>query len=362
MTTAIDDLLSVETLTGMIQTFADQAENRSCSALFSNSARQLFPQGDSASWDEVEFSRHLAPVSGPDSPHTRSKRLGRRKRACSMAMVKVYKDLPASHLFLQRAPGSSTADAESVLTAELEDLANLIANTKEYLACGALLGKIEVNDAKVPGSDVDFTVEFGNATADASASWADEDTKIRSDQLIKLRQHYRDQSGMRAEIGITEPGVEGYLVKNKEIKEFAKETLGGVILSNLNLNGANPQWERLAGLNWRFTDGIYKPQGQPVTRYFDEDTVLVLPAEGRLQQVLGWAEGTVYVPTGPLATTAQAATSLLQEMRGTYAYAEVRTDPVGIRVYAGWYGLPVVLNPNAVLTYRVVPQAVTPAP
>jgi hypothetical protein len=42
-----------------------------------------------------------------------------------MAMVKVYKDLPAPHLFLNRAPGADTADAEAVLTAELEDMANL---------------------------------------------------------------------------------------------------------------------------------------------------------------------------------------------------------------------------------------------
>ena len=58
--------------------------------------------------------------------------------------------------------------------------------------------------------------------------------------------------------------------------------------------------------------------------------------------------------------------SVEQRVRGGltwhYAYAEVRTDPVGVRVYAGWYGLPVILNPNAVLVFGVIPQAVTPAP
>jgi len=47
-------------------------------------------------------------------------------------------------------------------------------------------------------------------------------------------------------------------------------------------------------------------------------------------------------------------------VRGFYAYAKLRDDPVGIRLYAGWHGLPVVLNPNAVLVYRTVPAA--PAP
>ena len=78
MTTAIDDLLSVETLTGLIKTFADQDENRACSTLFSRAARQLKPDGESASWDEVAFARHLAPVSHPESPHQRAKRLGKR--------------------------------------------------------------------------------------------------------------------------------------------------------------------------------------------------------------------------------------------------------------------------------------------
>ena len=358
--TPLDDLLSVETLSGLIQTFVDQAENRSCSALFSRAARPLFPLGDSATWDEIEFSRHLAPVSGPDSPHTRTKRLGRRKRTSAMAMVKVYKDLPAPHLFLNRAPGADTADAEAVLTAELEDMANLIANTKEFLACGALLGKIDVNPQLVPGSDVSFTVEFGNFEAQAQNSWADPVTKIRSAELIRLKRLFKDQSGMRAEVGVTEPTVEGYLVQNDEIREFAKEPLGDVILRNLTLTGVNPQWERLAGLSWRFTDGTYKPEGGPVTRYFPADHVLVLPAEQRLQQVLGWAEGKVHVPSGPVISAPEAATSMLTELRGSYAYAKVRDDPVGIRVYAGWYGLPVVLNPNAVMVFRVVPQA--PAP
>ena len=276
MTTAIDDLLSVETLTGMIQTFADQAENRSCSALFSRAARPLYPEGDSASWDEVVFSRHLAPVSGPDSPHTRAKRLGRSKRSSSMAMVKVYKDLPSSHLFLQRAPGSNMADAEAVLTAELEDLANLIANTKEFLACGALLGKIEVSPQTVPGSDINFTVDFGNNKADAQQAWNDPAAEIRSKEMLRIKQLFKDQSGMRAAIGITEPTVEGYLVQNVEIREFAKQPLGAVILRNLNLSGVNPQWEILAGLSWQFTDGTYKPENADVQRYFPNDHVVVL--------------------------------------------------------------------------------------
>lgn len=361
-TTSIDDLLSIDTLTGLVKTFSDQADNRSCTTLFAQYAKTILPAGESVSWDEVEYSRHLAPVSGPESPHTRAKRLGTRKRGSAMATIKVYKDLPASQLFLQRAPGTNMQDAEAILTAELEDMGNLIGNTKEFLAANALLGLIDVDPVKVPGSDVAFKVEFGVPTLGIGGpgnnpmlSWADPATKIRSLELGKLKEAYKNQSGLRAEIVITEPKVEGYLTNNADIRELAKDALGLTILNNLNGQGVNPQWALLGGLGFRFTDGTYKPEGGDVTHYFPENHALVLPNEARLSQILGWAEGKVFVPGGSIFAGAQGATSLVRELRGTYAYAEVRTDPMGIRVYAGWHGLPLVLNPSAVLKFKVTP-------
>ena len=134
------------------------------------------------------------------------------------------------------------------------------------------------------------------------------------------------------------------------------------VLRNLNLTGTNPQWDVLAGLSLRFTDGTYKPEGGPVSRYFPAGKFLVLPGEARLNQVLGWAEGKVYVPGGPVYGDVAQATRMIREMRGFYAYAEVRTDPMGIRIYAGWHGLPVILNPNGVMVYDAIHPAPAPAP
>jgi hypothetical protein len=128
------------------------------------------------------------------------------------------------------------------------------------------------------------------------------------------------------------------------------------VLRNLNLEGRNLQWAGLGGLDWRFTDGTYKPEGGAVSRYFPADTVVVLPDEARLGGVLGWAEGRVHVPANAVFGSAESGTTLVRELRGYYSYAEVRTDPMGVRIYAGWYGLPLVLNPNAVLVYRVAPE------
>jgi hypothetical protein len=46
---------------------------------------------------------------------------------------------------------------------------------------------------------------------------------------------------------------------------------------------------------------------------------------------------------------------MIKELRGYYAYAELRTDPLGIRIYAGWCGLFVVLCPTGVMTFKVIP-------
>jgi len=362
--TPIEQLLGVETLTGLIRRFADQADNRACTALFASHAKQILPRGRSAQWDEVQFSRHLAPVTGIESPHTQAKRLGIKQRASPMAMIKLYKDLPSSHLFLNRAPGSDTQEASAILADELQDLANLIENTKEFLACGTLLGRLRISQQTVPGSEIEFDLDW-EVPETASVDWSDKTTLLRSEEFGRLKQVFKDQSGIRAGEVIAGADTEGLLVKNEEIKSFAKEVLSLQILQGGPRQGESPHWSGLGGFQWRFTDGSYKPEQGPVTNYWPSDTALVLPDAARLRQILGWAEGRVFVPGGSVFAPAEQAASLIREARGYYAYAKLRDDPVGIRIYAGWYGLPVILNPQGLLRVRTRPQAApapTPAP
>ena len=359
--TPLDQVLSIDTLTFVVRLFAEQHEEHSASKLFAAHGRPLHPRGHTASWDEVRFHRHLAPVTGPDSPHPRAKRLPSRKRECVMATVKVYKDLPGSALWLERAPGFNMADAEHVISRELEDLAQTIANTREYLAMGALLGRIEVSEQTVPGSEIAFTIEFGNRSARALNQWADPNTKIRSGELIRLKRLFKDEAGVNAGFALTEPGIEGQLVRNAEVKPFLRGKQAEAVLKNLTLTGTNPQWDGLAGLAWRFTDGTYKPEGGPVTRYFPRDTVVVLPEAPRLKAVLGYAEGVTHVPDGArFSLVPDAGPRSFRPVRGFYSYAVPMSDPFGIRLYAGWTGLPVVLDPGAVLVYRTGAPAGVP--
>lgn len=352
MTSTLQDMLHPEALTEVVEEFNEQSREHDVSALFVAAGRQIYPAGKVAHWDEVPFHRGLAPVVGSDSPHPQVQRLQPRKCQCVMVTIKAYKDLPGGSLFLQRGLGARIPDAEEEIRRETKDLAQIIANTREYLSVGALLGRIEVSEQTIPGSELQFTIEFGNNSAHALNPWADPNTRIRSAELIRLRQIFKDASGQNAGVAVTEPGIESQLVQNDELRAFVKGRQAELLLKNLELSGINPQWKGLGGLQWGFTDGTYKPEGGQVTRYFPRDTVVVLPPTGRLKNVLGQVEGITHVPRQAAFGPAPKATELLRPMRGSYSYAVLRNDPFGIRIYAGWYGLPVILDPNAVLVYR----------
>ena len=91
--TTLDDVLSIDTLTFLVKTFATQRDDHAVGKLFAKLGRPLKPKGETASWDEVRYHRHLAPVAGRDSPHPQVRRLGSQRRECVMASIKVYKDL-----------------------------------------------------------------------------------------------------------------------------------------------------------------------------------------------------------------------------------------------------------------------------
>lgn len=346
-------LVSSEFLTSTILTFVEQAGEHAASHLFAQHGRKLLPQGTTASWEEVPFHRGLAPVTGPESPHPQVARLGREKRHAAMCSIRLYKDLLSGQILPNRFNSpEELALSEKAYMLELQDLATLIANTREYLAAGALLGRIEVSERTIPGSDLALEIEFGNRRAVALTSWSDPNTGIRSAELLRLKRIYKDEAGRDAGVVLTEPGVERHLLTNRELRGYVMSALGAEVLQNLDLSGIPPQWDGLAGLRFWFTDGSYKPEGRPITRYFPEDTLVVLPPLERLSSVLGWAEGIELTLKGHSFGLPLDVTKHLELTRGFYAYAHWWTDPPGIRIYAGWTGLPVILDPSSVLVYR----------
>ena len=106
----LEDLFGIETLTAMVRRFAEPVENRIFTSVF-DEGEKLMPQGESAIWDEVRYSRDLAPTTGPDSPTTSQPKTDRTPRSTVMVDIKEHVDLPTRFLWLQRAPGSNLDDA-----------------------------------------------------------------------------------------------------------------------------------------------------------------------------------------------------------------------------------------------------------
>lgn len=343
-----ETIFGVESLTEMVRSFGSEPSNRKCTQLFMQ-GRQIMPEGPTASWEEYQSPRHLAPIAGRDSPHIQVAPSTVIPRASAMAHIKVYKDLPAGMLLDRRAPGQMGADERVQLNNALTDLEILIGNAKERM-CALLLstGKITVNTTNFPGSQIAFTVDFssGNGSYTVTASWATPTTKILSDELVDLERAFRDASAKELGRLIGNAGIKQYLLQNTEVQSFAVQQLGAQVLQGgpNNLGKVLPGLS-IGGYDWEQADGVYKPEGGSVTRYWGDNVVAALPA-GDLRDTLAMAEGHGYVPQTSIAQGVGAGAIRKAPSRGMYAYAAVNVDVPSVRLYAGWVGLPILLTPQ----------------
>lgn len=340
-------LFGVETLTDTIRSFAEEDGARACTPLF-RAGRQIIPDGNSASWTELQFSRHLAPITGRDAPHVQVAPETEIPRASAMASIKVYKDLPASTLLRRRAPGSSIADKRVVINNALEDLNKLIGNSIELMCSQALsTGSITVNVTNYPGSQVTFTVTFtGFATYTYTTSWAIVSTKISSAEMVLVEQAFRAATGRAVKRAVINATTKGYLSQNTEVQQLGAFAYGAAILAGAAANlGAALPGLNLGGIAWAQADGVYKPVGGSATNYFPTKVAAFLP--GDLRNTLALAEGFGDVPMGDSVESAP--------QRGLYAYAAVNPDTPSVRLYAGWNGLPIILCPQEVMVGTVAP-------
>lgn len=342
---ASDPIFGVDSLSEAITTFAAEPDSSAITGLFS-AGRKIVCEGDSVSWDEIEMHRHLAPVTGGDSPSLHQGQATRRVRSSALAHIKVSKLIPGGKLFRERGPGSIRPDAEQVLAYELKDLQKMIGSTVEYMAAQSLLGTLTVNSANIPGSSVAFTLSWSPNTYSASNPWSTVGTKIASAEIPALMKDYRAASGMIPRIAITEPDVTGYIMANTECQQLLQNALGSAWLQRSAFDDRFGPGLQVGGLDFRTSDGVYVPEGGSPQRFFTSDRLALLPGEKDLPGVLGMALGTGVVPDGDGLRLAPSP--------GYYAYTVPMKDPAGIKLVAGWCGLPLLLFPSAVCVATVV--------
>ena len=348
-----DSEFGVETITTMIRTFDTTAYDKFFSELFRKST--LTPNGDSVSWDEVKFDRDLAPVTGNESPAPHVHLTDRVKRQVSLASIKLYTDISGHRLFKERGPGSLQPNAEEVIGNELQNMRLKIQKTIEFMSVSLLLGQLDMNPQSIPGTDIAVpTIKVDVNAYAKKAPWNDPATKILSVELQNLTTSFIAAAGRLPGFILLNDLTETYLVGNPEVAQWAVHQYGEGALFN---NPAAPEVMNglpLGGFVWKKDPHGFVPQGGKFTRFMPDNQIVVLPPEEQLGAVLAMAEGRGIIPR--TAYGAENGNGIIEEAPspGFYGYATAIENPPGIRLYAGWFGLPVVKFPKAITTGPVI--------
>ncbi len=349
----MEQLLGVRHLTDLVQTFWNEPHQNVCLSKFEASSRKILPEGDTAEWDEVQAHRHLAPFTGHKSPFVHVQETDLINRQSTLAHVKLYKDLDAHRMLNMRMPGQLGADARAYVAQELKDLVQLSRRTMEFACSRVLHNNLNVTAATVPGSTISFSYVPGIQTQNRVANWSTAATAISSSEIPIFQDSYMQNAGMEAQQVIYNGTTERDIRANTEVQSFVREDSPGEFLSTGFVTNELFRKVRLGGMSWNKHVGGYVPQGGAFTRYVDDDRLIVMPGDDMLQDVLGWALGWGLVPTGPFARSGEGAAGLVARApsRGVYSYAEVKTNPVGVRIYVGVPFLPVVIFPAGIMLF-----------
>lgn len=346
----MEDAFGIQTLSDAIETFAKEP----CQDLFTNlfkGGRQVKVEGRTHEWDEITRPRTLAPIVGEDSPFKAASLTGRKKKQSPIADVKLYVDIPASRLFRERFAGNLKADAPSLIASELKSLKMQMAKTVEYMCANALLGSLDTS--QIQGSELAITLAQTTSTGAQAAAWSTAATKIVSDELPKAVADFIKQTGGAPQQIILNDVAERSLLKNDEIKAWAAYQNGNKALVAKTASQEVFGGLGLQGFEWKKAYGIYTDKnGTSGTRYWPDTKLAFLPPSGDLNDILGFAEGFGAIPKTALGGEGemiinQAPTS------GYYAFAEAISSPVGIRLYAGWAGLPYLVFPGGVYIFTI---------
>jgi hypothetical protein len=358
MATDYDRLMGVQSLNGKVEAFGRDVTRTTVFTRKFRSGRQLATEDGQTMWDEVQYSRGLAPVVGHMGRFPEGGPLTKLVRRSAVAHIKRAKRLDPTRMFYERETGTLRPNAQAYVEGEMRDAVNEITATYEYMAAESMRGTLTVNSTNVPGSTQTFTISYTPNTYTATSSWANPGTLILSSEVPLLKQDIEQTSGLAPAQVIGGATVNGFVVGNTQVTNFAQQQLGekfitqGAVREGPMLGGL-----MVGGLSWQITEGGYIPEGGSFTRFLPTtDEAIVLPADSELVDVLGYAEGRGLVPRqqyGPASSAAELIAPAAQV--GFYAYATLEGNGPFVLLHIGYVGLPVVLRPQAVCNANLIP-------
>ncbi|GIW60233.1 MAG: hypothetical protein KatS3mg087_1299 [Patescibacteria group bacterium] len=333
-----EDLFRPQNLNLFIEKFATFEARTKFADLYGQDTTDV----DFYSWDEISYPRELAPFTHGDAPAVRLDLMGKTHRATSIAHILVDKFISGRKIFFQeRAPGELRPNAMAVVASEIRDMMNRISRSIEYLAAKAFTGSLTVNSSTVPGSSVSFTLTFAVQTYTPSASWATPTTKIFSSELHTLKRDFVRTSGVPLRHIIHGTNVEKYLLQNDEAQAWLAATQRGVQVFDTGLLG------NAVGVSFEAYDHVYTLNGT-VTPYLGDNAIVGFTDEALVRQYCKLVLGKGLIPRGAFGTSPDQLVTPAPSY-GFYSYVVPEFNPVGIRVFVGWAGVPIITYPELIV-------------
>lgn len=363
MTTNLNALLHPDPLSGMVDRFADQSENRNWISIYEEGEKIDANVDGTFRWDELRYSQDLAPISLQDSPSTGKKKLLQTPKTGSVFVIQEHVDLPMRFLEGVRNPGTEVADAAGKIANEVRELTSKVTATENYWACKSLTtqGGV-VNLASFPNSGIKAgSLTYPVLDLDAANTWATAGTKIRSAEINAMKKAYFQANGFKARRAMGTSKVDQYLTANTEISNFfsGQREAGRIAARSFEeMRSSNDMVGRLGGIDWALAEDYYaldSAKDTAVDVVADGDVFALLPGRERSQQVFAIARGVNYVPTGQVAGQIMGATGLLRAVRGRGAFVELMQGGRGLRLYVFSSICLVQKMPKAVAAFDMTP-------
>ena len=362
MTKAIEQVLSAKNLVGLIQgVLAGVPDDLLPPGFWAGGGNVKQVDGNIATYFKVEGTRQTARLVHYGAPSVKRSLAG-----VTEVPVKLLHSFehqphtPATMMNLMAEDSEAKQRmGQQTIARQVGDFARLFANLRlsavySVLTKGAIYFDGDGN--LLPSSSgavvtVDYQVPANNQNqlnTLISAGWSTAGTNIPSD-VMNIKAAARQTTGYPLKYAFFGSDIPTWLAGNDYIKEFI---FNSQRLTEQIATGNVP--DGLMGLTWRpLNEAFFNDSDGTNQTWASSDAVIFTPEPS--PEWWEWLEGTYPVPQNlQISSDASSALSGLAPVAGGFSYAELTTDPPGIKHMAGDTMLPLLKVPAAIFIADVV--------
>ena len=315
-------------------------------------------EGDVAKWDEALPRRDLDTEFETRSGMATNTNTGTvRPKSSQMAITFKKREIQPELIRMLRNPGSEAkASAEQRLGLMLGDMTRRYVHERwEFLLAGCLQDNLSFTVEGVSHSP-DFGLDASHDLT-AAASWATPSTDIDAD-VEAIKRLIAEDSGRAVREALCGRDIFGNFRRNDQIKEWYQAREGAPAdlraMQHGGVNGtASGESVFLFGLVWTQYNNGYVPVGGSWTPYIPDDKVIFIPEVS--SEWIQMQEGSVMYPSKPMAGGHGEMLSAFNESFGVAAWSRFLDEPPSAWAYLRWAGLPVLVDPSAIVNLDTTP-------